>query len=170
MKAVASPVALVGGNRKRVSRADKAAAAATTERKTARLFTNGASQAVRLPKEFRMSGTEVRIWKEGNRVVMEPIETGWQRAWTETDRIAAMAAELGKLGATVEAGADFLRVVPPVALRPATIDTYDDHRMAMSFSLAACGGVAVRINDPGCVSKTYPAYFAQLAALSQVSP
>ncbi len=76
MKAVSTPVALVGGNRKRISRADKAAAeAATSERKTARLFTNGASQAVRLPKEFRMSGTEVRIWKEGNRVVMEPIET-----------------------------------------------------------------------------------------------
>jgi len=76
MKAVSSPVALVGGKRKRVSRADKAAAeAASGERKTARLFTNGASQAVRLPKEFRMSGTEVRIWKEGNRVVMEPIET-----------------------------------------------------------------------------------------------
>ena len=74
MKAVSTPVALVGGNRKRISRADKAEAA-TSERKTARLFTNGASQAVRLPKEFRMSGTEVRIWKEGNRVVMEPVET-----------------------------------------------------------------------------------------------
>ncbi|MDP3294236.1 MAG: type II toxin-antitoxin system VapB family antitoxin [Nevskia sp.] len=52
--------------------------AANPERKTARLFTNGASQAVRLPKEFRMSGTEVRIWKEGNRVVMEPVDTGWE--------------------------------------------------------------------------------------------
>lgn len=88
----------------------------------------------------------------------------------ETDRIAAMAAELTKLGATVEAGTDFLRVVPPAEVRAATIDTYDDHRMAMSFSLAACGGLAVCINDPGCVSKTYPDYFAQLAALSQVSP
>jgi len=87
----------------------------------------------------------------------------------ETDRIAAMAAELTKLGATVEAGADYLHVVPPARVRSATIDTYDDHRMAMSFSLAACGGVAVRINDPGCVSKTYPDYFAQLAALSQGS-
>ncbi len=83
----------------------------------------------------------------------------------ETDRIAAMAAELTKLGATVDAGSDFLRVVPPAAVRATTIDTYDDHRMAMSFSLAACGGVAVRINDPGCVAKTYPDYFAQLAAL-----
>ena len=85
----------------------------------------------------------------------------------ETDRIKAMAAELVKLGATVEAGADFLRIVPPPALRAATIDTYDDHRMAMSFSLAACGGVPVRINDPGCVAKTFPDYFAQLAALTE---
>jgi 3-phosphoshikimate 1-carboxyvinyltransferase len=84
----------------------------------------------------------------------------------ETDRIAAMAAELSKLGATVEAGADYLRIEPPKALRAATIDTYDDHRMAMSFSLAACGGVPVRINDPGCVAKTFPDYFAQLAALT----
>lgn len=88
----------------------------------------------------------------------------------ETDRIAAMAAELSKLGATVEAGADFLRVVPPAVLKPATIDTYDDHRMAMSFSLAACGGVPVRINEPGCVAKTYPDYFSQLAALCDTQP
>ncbi|MFT4046086.1 MAG: 3-phosphoshikimate 1-carboxyvinyltransferase [Solimonas sp.] len=84
----------------------------------------------------------------------------------ETDRIAAMAAELEKLGAGVEAGADFLRISPPQALRAATIDTYDDHRMAMSFSLVACGGVPVRINDPGCVAKTFPDYFARLAALT----
>ena len=84
----------------------------------------------------------------------------------ETDRIAAMAAELVKLGATVEAGADYLRITPPRELRAATIDTYDDHRIAMSFSLAACGGVPVRINDPGCVAKTFPDYFAQLAALT----
>jgi 3-phosphoshikimate 1-carboxyvinyltransferase len=78
----------------------------------------------------------------------------------ETDRIAAMATELRKLGATVEEGADFLRVTPPAALTPgAAIDTYDDHRMAMSFSLAALGGVPVRINDPACVAKTFPDYF-----------
>lgn len=85
----------------------------------------------------------------------------------ETDRIAAMAAELTKLGATVEAGADFLRITPPAKIRASVaIDTYDDHRMAMSFSLVACGGVPVRINDPGCVAKTFPDYFTQLAALS----
>jgi 3-phosphoshikimate 1-carboxyvinyltransferase len=77
----------------------------------------------------------------------------------ETDRIAAMAAELRKLGADVEEGADFLAVAPPARLRAATIDTYDDHRMAMCFSLAALGGVTVRINDPGCVAKTFPDYF-----------
>ena len=81
----------------------------------------------------------------------------------ETDRIAAMATELRKLGATVEEGADWLRVAPPARLAPATIDTYDDHRMAMCFSLAALGGVPVRINDPDCVRKTFPDYFDAFA-------
>jgi 3-phosphoshikimate 1-carboxyvinyltransferase len=85
----------------------------------------------------------------------------------ETDRIAAMATELRKLGAAVEEGADSLRVTPPAALKPATIDTYDDHRMAMSFSLAALGGIRVRINDPGCVGKTFPEYFEALAGISR---
>ena len=85
----------------------------------------------------------------------------------ETDRIAAMAAELAKLGATVETGADHLRVVPPARLRPATIDTYDDHRIAMCFSLAALGGVGVRINDPGCVRKTFPDYFGTYARIAR---
>ena len=84
----------------------------------------------------------------------------------ETDRIAAMAKELRKLGAVVEEGAGHLRVIPPARLKPATIDTYDDHRMAMSFSLAALGGVRVRINDPGCVGKTFPEYFDALASIS----
>jgi 3-phosphoshikimate 1-carboxyvinyltransferase len=84
----------------------------------------------------------------------------------ETDRLAAMATELRKLGAKVEEGADFLRVEPPARLRAdVAIDTYDDHRMAMCFSLVALGGVAVRINDPDCVAKTYPEYFAALAQL-----
>ena len=85
----------------------------------------------------------------------------------ETDRIAAMAAELRKLGATVEEGADSLGIAPPAALRPATIETYDDHRMAMCFSLAALGGVPVRIMDPGCVAKTFPGYFDALAAITE---
>ena len=78
----------------------------------------------------------------------------------ETDRIAAMATELRKLGAKVEEGADYLRINPPDKLVPnAVIDTYDDHRMAMCFSLVALGGVPVRINDPRCVNKTFPGYF-----------
>jgi len=95
----------------------------------------------------------------------------------ETDRITAMATELRKLGATVEEGIDYLVVSPPAAasavppastfLANAEIDTYDDHRMAMCFSLAALGGVPVRIKDPKCVAKTFPHYFdayAQIAA------
>jgi len=84
----------------------------------------------------------------------------------ETDRIAAMACELRKLGAQVEEGADFLAITPPRVWQPATIDTYDDHRMAMCFSLAALGGVALRIHDPACVGKTFPDYFAALASIT----
>lgn len=83
----------------------------------------------------------------------------------ETDRLAAMAAELRKLGAAVEEGPDHLRIVPPARLQPAAIDTYDDHRIAMCFSLACLGGVAIRINDPACVNKTFPEYFAAFAKL-----
>jgi 3-phosphoshikimate 1-carboxyvinyltransferase len=78
----------------------------------------------------------------------------------ETDRLAAMAKELRKLGAQVEEGADSLRISPPKGLSPnQKIDTYDDHRMAMSFALVALGGVPVRINDPQCVAKTFPGFF-----------
>ena len=85
----------------------------------------------------------------------------------ETDRITAMANELRKLGATVEEGEDFISVTPPVELKSgAAIDTYDDHRMAMCFSLVSLAGVLVRINDPGCVSKTFPAYFDELKKIA----
>jgi len=86
----------------------------------------------------------------------------------ETDRIAAMAAELRKLGATVTEGPDFLEVTPPAALTPAAIHTYDDHRIAMCFSLAAFGGAPVRILDPKCVGKTFPDYFEALFDLVRV--
>ncbi len=86
----------------------------------------------------------------------------------ETDRIAAMATELRKVGATVEEGADFIRVTPPASLIPnAVIDTYDDHRMAMCLSLVSLGGVPIRINDPACVNKTFPAYFKVFAEVVQ---
>jgi 3-phosphoshikimate 1-carboxyvinyltransferase len=91
----------------------------------------------------------------------------------ETDRLAAMATELRKLGATVEEGADFLRVTPlnAGAWRPASIHTYDDHRIAMCFSLAAFNpaGVPVRIEDPKCVAKTFPDYFEALFAVSSTA-
>jgi 3-phosphoshikimate 1-carboxyvinyltransferase len=78
----------------------------------------------------------------------------------ETDRIAAMAAELRKVGATVEEGADYIRITPPATLTPnAVIHTYDDHRMAMCFSLVSLGGVPITIDDPKCVAKTFPTYF-----------
>ena len=83
----------------------------------------------------------------------------------ETDRIATMATELAKLGASVEQGGDWLRIAPPVTWRDAAIDTYDDHRMAMCFSLAAFGGARVTINDPACVNKTFPGYFDALRTL-----
>lgn len=86
----------------------------------------------------------------------------------ETDRIAAMATELRKVGATVEEGADFIRIRPPEKLTPnAVIDTYDDHRMAMCLSLASLGGVPVRINDPDCVAKTFPDYFRVFAGIAR---
>lgn len=86
----------------------------------------------------------------------------------ETDRIAAMATELRKLGAVVEEGEDFIRVTP-ATLKPAAIDTYDDHRMAMCFSLAAFG-TPLRINDPKCVAKTFPDYFERFASVTQAAP
>jgi 3-phosphoshikimate 1-carboxyvinyltransferase len=88
----------------------------------------------------------------------------------ETDRIAAMTAELRKIGAEVEEGADWLRVAPPRAWREAGIDTYDDHRMAMCFALAAVAGIPVHIRDPRCVAKTFPDYFDRLAALTGAAP
>jgi 3-phosphoshikimate 1-carboxyvinyltransferase len=86
----------------------------------------------------------------------------------ETDRLAAMATELRKVGAKVVEGEDYIAVTPPEQLTPnAAIDTYDDHRMAMCFSLVSLGGVPVRINDPKCVAKTVPDYFERFTALAQ---
>lgn len=77
----------------------------------------------------------------------------------ETDRLAAMTAELRKLGATVEEGKDYIQITPPAGIQAAAIDTYDDHRIAMAFSLAAFGSRPITINDPKCTSKTFPTYF-----------
>jgi 3-phosphoshikimate 1-carboxyvinyltransferase len=90
----------------------------------------------------------------------------------ETDRIAAMVTELGKIGAQVESGDDWLRVHPlaPERWRNAAIATYDDHRMAMCFSLASFGPTDIRILEPGCVAKTFPGYFQAFAAITQPVP
>ena len=92
----------------------------------------------------------------------------------ETDRIAAMANECRKLGATVEEGADFIRITPPgdpAQWKAASIHTYDDHRVAMCFSLAAFNpaGLSVRIEDPKCVGKTFPDYFEALFSVCQTA-
>lgn len=85
----------------------------------------------------------------------------------ETDRLAAMATELRKVGAEVEEGEDYIRIIPPQKIQPATIDTYNDHRMAMCFSLAAFGDAPITINDPKCTSKTFPNYFEEFAAVAK---
>jgi 3-phosphoshikimate 1-carboxyvinyltransferase len=90
----------------------------------------------------------------------------------ETDRIAAMATELRKLGARVDEGPDWLRIDPPTALAAASVATYDDHRMAMCLSLASLSsglraGVAVTVMEPSCVAKTFPDFFDRLAAITQ---
>ncbi len=89
----------------------------------------------------------------------------------ETDRIAAMAAEARKLGAQVEEGPDWIRVHPVQTWQAASIHTYDDHRIAMCFSLAAFNpaGLPVRIEDPKCVAKTFPDYFEALFSLSKAT-
>ncbi|HMP07313.1 MAG TPA: 3-phosphoshikimate 1-carboxyvinyltransferase, partial [Lacipirellulaceae bacterium] len=87
----------------------------------------------------------------------------------ETDRLAAVAAELRKLGAAVEELADGL-IIRPGKPRAAAINTYDDHRMAMSFAIAGLRIPGVVIRDPGCTAKTYPDFFADLAALVSQSP
>lgn len=84
----------------------------------------------------------------------------------ETDRLSAMATELRKVGAEVEEGLDYICITPPARLHTAQIETYNDHRMAMCFSLVALSDTPVTILDPGCTAKTFPDYFQQLARLS----
>ena len=87
----------------------------------------------------------------------------------ETDRIKAMATELRKVGAEVEEGHDYLKVTPPATLKHASIATYNDHRMAMCFSLVALSNTAVTIEDPDCTRKTFPQYFEVFSTLSTLA-
>lgn len=84
----------------------------------------------------------------------------------ETDRLTAMATELRKVGAEVEEGEDYISITPPKSLKHAEIDTYNDHRVAMCFSLVALSNTPVTINDPRCTAKTFPDYFDKLAQVS----
>jgi 3-phosphoshikimate 1-carboxyvinyltransferase len=84
----------------------------------------------------------------------------------ETDRLAAMATELRRVGATVDEGEDSITIEPPKALKHAEIETYNDHRIAMCFSLVALSDTPVTILDPGCTSKTFPTYFEEFARIS----
>jgi 3-phosphoshikimate 1-carboxyvinyltransferase len=102
-----------------------------------------------------MTVAAVALFAEGTSV----IRNVYNLRVKETDRIQALATELRKFGAQVEAGEDYLKITPPERLNSATIDTYDDHRMAMSLSLAVLGNVDIQIRDPECVSKTFPGYF-----------
>ncbi|MGI2227342.1 3-phosphoshikimate 1-carboxyvinyltransferase [Shewanella frigidimarina] len=85
----------------------------------------------------------------------------------ETDRLAAMATELRKVGAIVEEGHDYITITPPAELKTAAIDTYNDHRMAMCFSMMAFADCGITINDPDCTSKTFPDYFTQFTQLAK---
>ena len=96
-----------------------------------------------------------------------PVRVGGVANWRvkETDRMAALSTELAKLGAGIKSGEDWLEVSPPKHLKAAQIAVYDDHRMAMAFSLAACSGVQIPIENPQCVQKTFPKYFEVLDSL-----
>jgi len=84
----------------------------------------------------------------------------------ETDRIKAMATELKKFGAEVVEGEDFIEITPPLHIKEnIEIDTYDDHRMAMCFSLVSLKNIPIIINDPACVNKTFPTYFEVLESI-----
>ena len=77
-----------------------------------------------------------------------------------------MATELRKVGAVVEEGHDYIAIDPPAAIQPAAIDTYDDHRIAMCFALAAFGDAPITINDPGCTAKTFPDFFSRSGSVA----
>lgn len=85
----------------------------------------------------------------------------------ETDRLSAMATELKKVGAEVVEGHDYIEVAPPKQFHLTDVDTYNDHRIAMCFSMVAVGGQTITINDPKCTAKTFPSYFTVLESISQ---
>jgi len=108
--------------------------------------------------DVAMTLAVVALFAEGSTTIRDV--ASWRVK--ETERMIAICTELRKLGATVEEGPDYCVITPPEKLNITAIDTYDDHRMAMAFSLAACSDVPVTIKDPGCTRKTFPDYFEVL--------
>ncbi|KAG5565574.1 hypothetical protein RHGRI_001475 [Rhododendron griersonianum] len=108
--------------------------------------------------DVAMTLAVVALFAEGSTAIRDV--ASWRVK--ETERMIAICTELRKLGATVEEGPDYCVITPPEKLNVTAIDTYDDHRMAMAFSLAACSDVPVTIKDPGCTRKTFPDYFEVL--------
>jgi 3-phosphoshikimate 1-carboxyvinyltransferase len=113
-----------------------------------------------------MTAAVVALFAEGQTAIRDVYN--WRVK--ETERMKAIVAELTKLGATVEEGRDYCVITPPPGgtkgVKHAEIETYDDHRMAMAFSLAACSGTPVTILDPGCTRKTFPDYFDVLSTVT----
>eukprot|EP00210_Caulerpa_lentillifera_P006919 g6616.t1 len=107
----------------------------------------------------------VALFAEGTTVIRNVYN--WRLK--ETERMHAIVTELRKLGAEVEEGRDYCKITPPKKFCETSIETYDDHRMAMAFSLAACSGIPVTIIDPGCTRKTFPTYFDVLDSVAQYS-
>lgn len=114
-----------------------------------------------------MTAAVVALFAEGKTAIRDVYN--WRVK--ETERMKAIVTELGKVGAEVEEGRDYCVITPPVGgaqgVKRASIETYDDHRMAMAFSLVACSGTEVEILDPGCTRKTFPDYFDVLASVTQ---
>ncbi|KAI5647377.1 hypothetical protein M9H77_33382 [Catharanthus roseus] len=113
--------------------------------------------------DVAMTLAVVALFAEGSTAIRDV--ASWRVK--ETERMIAICTELRKLGATVEEGPDYCIITPPEKLNITSIDTYDDHRMAMAFSLAACSDVPVTIKDPGCTRKTFPDYFDVLQSFAK---
>ena len=121
-----------------------------------------------LPADVKEKIAELRTRYPTAEAVLLPAlhlaQAAWD-GWLPDEAIAAVAAELRKLGADVVEQPDGLILTPPRALPPARIATYDDHRMAMAFALAGLRAPGVTILDPGCVAKTYPRFWQDLEKL-----
>ena len=101
-------------------------------------------------------------------ITLNVVKVNYNWRVKETDRLVAMATELRKVGAEVEEGYDYITITPPAQLKHAEIDTYNDHRVAMCFSLVSLSDTPVTILDPKCTAKTFPTYFEQFARMSEI--